>query len=139
MIVKMFQPRFAPAVQSGEKKQTIRPTPKRMPHAGEIISCREWAGKPYRSKQRELFRGIITEVSRIVIFSHEDGMRVKEKLDAYGIQKRWSAIENSNAFAKADGFKSETAMRRWFVDTHGLPFAGILIRWAKIDEARENR
>ena len=52
--VKMFKPRFAELIRSGAKRQTIRPTPKVLPEAGDIIDCRQWSGLPYRSKQIRL-------------------------------------------------------------------------------------
>src|SRR5262245_11304591 len=33
--VRMFKPQFAPMVESGQKCQTVRPTPKRIPHPGD--------------------------------------------------------------------------------------------------------
>jgi len=41
MIVRLFKPQFAPKVASGEKRQTVRPTPKRIPYLGDRISLRE--------------------------------------------------------------------------------------------------
>lgn len=67
MTVKMFQPRFADLVAAGEKKQTVRPVPKRTLKIGDIISCRAWKKKPYRSKQRRLYSGTITEVLPVTI------------------------------------------------------------------------
>ena len=57
MRVRTFKPQFAPLVKAGTKRQTIRPMPKRerdIPKEGDLESWREWTGKPYRSKQREL-------------------------------------------------------------------------------------
>lgn len=61
--VRMFKPRFAPLVKDGRKLQTMRPVPKVMPRPGDIIDCRMWAGKPYRSKHVKLCEGRITRVS----------------------------------------------------------------------------
>lgn len=56
--VRLFKPEFAAKVLSGEKCQTVRATPKRMPTPGDRISCRAWTGAPYRSKQRILRVGL---------------------------------------------------------------------------------
>jgi hypothetical protein len=65
--VRMFKPRFARLVETGEKLQTIRPMPKRLPEIGDHLSLREWTGKPYRSKQRTLCEAIVIHVARITI------------------------------------------------------------------------
>lgn len=125
MIVKMFQPRFAPLVESGAKIQTIRPTPKRMPRVGAEISCRVWEGKPYRSKQREILCATVRMVSLVrlagggILIAPYDPSR----------DPVWSPVADLGAFARADGFASWDDMRSWFSDTHGLPFSGLLIQW----------
>ncbi len=119
MIVRMFKPRFAPLVKSGAKRQTIRPVPKRMPKVGETISCREWSGKPYHSKQRVLREATITEVHGVSV-------------DIVGIWfgSNWQGAHHLlDAFSRDDGFENWDDMRDWFLRTHGLPFEGILIRW----------
>ena len=111
----MFKPQFAGLVERGEKLQTVRPTPKRMPKPGDRISLRCWTDKPYRSKQRVLMESTICEVSMVDIT--ENGIAVN------------SYAEPCDDFAKADGFRDFFELRDWFRETHGLPFEGILIRW----------
>ena len=113
--VRMFKPQFAPLVESGVKRQTVRPYPKRMPKAGDQISLREWTGKPYRSKQRVLREAVITEVSSVDIT--ETGIAVN------------SYAEPCDDFAVADGFRDFFELRDWFKATHGLPFEGVVIKW----------
>lgn len=113
--VRMFKPQFAPLVESGKKRQTVRPTPSRMPKVGDYLSCREWTAKPYRSKQRVLLEALITKVSDVTIT--ETGVILN------------SYAEPCDAFAVADGFSDFLEMRDWFKETHGLPFEGILIEW----------
>lgn len=110
--VRMFKPQFAPKVETGAKLQTVRPTPKRMPYRGDIISLRTWTGAPYRSKQRILRTAMITEVAHVVITT-------------FGV----SITGDRDAFARADGFTDFTSMRQWFAEQHGLPFSGIVIYW----------
>jgi hypothetical protein len=114
----MFKPQFAPLVERGEKLQTVRPTPKRMPKPGDKISLRAWTGLPYRSKQRVLMESTITRVETIRISAAGimlgDGLLIRP-LD--------------NEFARADGFDHFPEMADWFQQAHGLPFEGIVIYW----------
>lgn len=116
--VRMFKPQFAPLVLSGEKCQTIRPTPKRMPKSGERISLRQWTGKPYRSKQRVLRESIVAEVLPV-------------KINAAAIMVNGCVLlgDEEWAFAKADGFNTPQDLLDWFNFTHGLPFEGVVIKW----------
>jgi len=116
--VRMFKPQFAPMVESGQKCQTIRPTPKRMPKPGDTISLRTWTGKPYRSKQRVLRESAITEVEPVSISS--TGIKISGQ-PLLGCVL-WD-------FARADGFNTPQDMIDWFNFTHGLPFSGIVIYW----------
>lgn len=115
--VRLFQPRFASLVESGQKTQTVRKTPKRMPRVGDQISLRTWTGKPYRSKQRILGNRVVTNVEPIVIV--DGGIFINGMLNA----------AETGSFAKADGFTGWDEMRAWFQNTHGFPFTGILIQW----------
>jgi len=122
MIVRTFQPRFAPLVENGTKKHTVRLTPKRMPKVGQAISLRKWSGLPYRSKQVILRESVITKIERIRI-TFRNGKNVifinDKALDRY----------DADRFARNDGFECIGEMFKWFGDVHGLPFAGIVIHW----------
>lgn len=119
MRVLLFQPRFARLVESGKKRCTIRA--KARCTYGDELSLREWTGKPYRSKQRELRPTARCKyVSPITIEAATDD----------GLTIRVSGLPvSADEVALADGFASARAMRRWFADTHGLPFRGELIEW----------
>lgn len=119
-MVRMFKAQFAPLVESGEKRQTVRPLPKRMPVEGAPISLRAWLGLPYRSKQRVLREATIKEV-RAVLIDH-NGVNLYTH-DGAGY------APGDEQFAKQDGFGSWREMREWFEAQHGLPFRGVLIRW----------
>lgn len=119
MIVRMVKPQFANLVKSGEKCQTVRPVPKRMPKVGEAISLREWTGKPYRSKQRVLKESTVAMIWSVHI-SANFGISVEGFL---------LGTEAQMDFAKADGFNTAQDMIDWFNYTHGLPFDGICIYW----------
>ena len=116
--VRLFQTRFAEAVRTGAKTQTVRATPKRMPAAGDIIDLRTWSGAPYRSKQTHLGLGRIEMVAPV-------------QIDTQGITIGATLLVPSNAhhFARLDGFTDEQELLKWFDATHGLPFTGILILW----------
>lgn len=112
MRVILFQDRFAAAVRSGAKKQTIRKTCDGI-RPGTVLSLRRWTGKPYRSKQEVLREAVCKTIQEVVISTH------------CVIALGWHEDE----FARADGFASWPEMRDWFDKVHGLPFDGYLIRW----------
>jgi len=121
--VRMFQPQFSPKVEDGSKCQTVRPKPKIMPKPGDTISCREWTGKPYRSKQRVLRESTITQIQTIWF----NGVTIL--LDDPKAEKGLLSREVEEGFARADGFENLKAMSDWFATNHGLPFEGIVIKW----------
>lgn len=118
MIVRLFKPQFAPMVRDHQKRQTVRPWPKRLPKVGEPISLRQWSGAPYRSKQTVLLESTVTKIERILITA--DAM-LKE---GYPMDRN-----EMREFAHEDGFENLAAFFRWFDETHALPFAGIVIYW----------
>lgn len=120
--VRMFKPQFASLVEAGTKRQTVRPTPKRMPKPGDTISLRAWTGKPYRSKQRVLRNTVIKHVIPI----HIDRLEISI---INGDGTRTLFPYNETQFARDDGFTGWPEMRDWFDHEHGLPFLGILITW----------
>lgn len=123
--VKMFQAQFAPLVEAGTKRQTVRPIPDLRPKVGDTIDCREWTGTPYRSPQRRLVSGEITAVEDCQI--SEAGVMIGKFSQSYEIMEQPGG--NRERFAQADGFKSFEDLRDWFQREHGLPFEGILIKW----------
>ena len=126
MIIRMFKPQFAPLVANGTKRQTIRPTPKRMPKVGERESWRKWSGLPYRTPTVELAQVTIKSVERICISEtpnfYEVWLLDRPFNGALMQREEWDRL------AKDDGFDSMFALNEWFRATHGLPFEGILIQ-----------
>lgn len=126
--VLMFQPQFARLVENGTKTMTIRGEKKRAIQVGDTLSLREWLGKPYRSKQSELRKAVVTCIGRFE-------MRIGSPIGAFP----WNVEFLINGFvllpfpsielAHADGFWSRGDMVRWFDETHGLPFSGVRISW----------
>lgn len=130
MRVYMFKPRFAPLVEAGTKRQTIRPKRKHPTKVGDVLSLRCWEGKPYRSKQIVLRQGdVCKEVHSVWIGLVENADHlpmVQFRLDGTVLSV---ATGESNELAKLDGFSSDVDMFVWFEIEHGLPFEGELIRW----------
>ncbi|AHF94194.1 hypothetical protein OPIT5_08195 [Opitutaceae bacterium TAV5] len=119
--VFMFQPRFAPLVESGEKLTTVRLTRKRKVRTGDMIDARAWLGRPYWSAQRELRMARIVQVSKI-------------EMPAFGcvyLGGRKLPMEEIHALARGDGFPDLLTFFGWFTRTHGLPFTGTFYRWKK--------
>ena len=120
MRVRTFKPQFAPLVANGTKRQTIRPTPKRLPKVGDCESWREWSGRPYNSPQRKLATVRIVSVEKITITVM--GISVGENPDeVLNMMQEWE-------MARADGFNTLKDFVEWFNFYHGLPFTGILIK-----------
>lgn len=116
MRVIMFQPQFEQPILDGIKGSTIRATARCK--EGDELSLRLWTGKPYRSKQRELFRTSCQATANVRIYNDRislDGMVCTER--------------ERDAVVKREGFGSWQAMRDWFQSTHGLPFSGEMIIW----------
>lgn len=118
-VVKTFMPKFAPLVEAGTKRNTIRKVPKRMPRVGDRFSGRQWTGRPYFSKQRILIEGVVTEVLHIQI----------RKLGIWfpGVRRITTPIEMLQ-FAKADGFETLKDFRDWFLKDK-TTFKGVFIKW----------
>jgi hypothetical protein len=114
---------MADLVKHGAKTQTVRRRPKRVPVAGDTISCRAWTGKPYRSKQRTLGDFVVKRVADVSMW-RKDG----EFLMAVDGVLLSSA--ETTTFAIADGFHNTEDMRREFERMGELPlFNGICIYW----------
>ncbi|MCC7517730.1 MAG: ASCH domain-containing protein [Verrucomicrobiae bacterium] len=122
MTVLLFKPRFAPLVEQGIKRQTIRPRRRRPPVPGDALSLRAWTGLPYRSKQRTLLDPqTCREVLPVAL--HPDRIVLGNQVFA------WDSAE-AVSLATKDGFSGPEDFRAFFAETHGgFPFFGILIRW----------
>lgn len=121
--VRIFESEFAKLIKSGEKCHTVRKIPKKMPNAGETLSLREWEGRPYRSKQREIASVEIHRVAMIDITEEHifiNGMDVDQE-----------------KFARADGFSDFQQMKQWIESSYSLPFEGIVIFWENDTETDE--
>jgi hypothetical protein len=110
-----FSERFAPLVESGVKRQTIR-KPRVNGHAGVDDWLQLYTGQ--RTPQCRLLRearchdvcGVLIERDRFTSFKPQE-------------------FHDLDYIAKADGFVDWSDMRKWFDDHYGLPFRGVMIRW----------
>jgi len=118
-----FQKQFAPAVEAGDKTQTIRAMRKdgRRPEPGQTAYL--YTGMR-TSACRKLREGTIWAVNNIMI-GHNGVLINYDEDGEYPINEEYEL----NMFARADGFESWESMRDWFDKTHGLPFEGNLIKW----------
>lgn len=125
MVAYNFQACFALAVESGEKRQTIRAVGKRR-HARRGDPLQLYTGQ--RTKAcRKLRDAICHDVCPILIYA--------DKVFTFNPQEIHLG-ENLEILARLDGFTSWAEMRDWFAQVHGLPFHGVMIRWLvpKTDE-----
>ena len=111
-----YQERFAPLVESGRKKQTIRAWRKRPFRVGDRLY--HYTGMRTKSC-RKLLESTCTEAIPIVI----DGACVCVN-DVIPL-----AVYERNKLARADRFKDYDEMEAWFQATHEMPFSGQVIRW----------
>jgi len=113
-----FSRQFAELVESGQKRQTIRTVRKRAIQVGDEL--RLYAGLRQKGA-RLLGVGRVTEVHPIMIAE-----QYVTNWDTY----LSTGGSHGDAFAELDGFGSALEMVDWFRRTHGLPFVGVVIRWA---------
>ena len=114
-----FKAQFADDVEHDQKLTTIRKAGKRPPPAvGENI--RRYTGM--RTKHcRCLGDRICTAVSPL---------RINSRAEIFLGGARLASLDRVT-LAVGDGFSSVKDFINFFKDTHGLPFKGFLIRWAK--------
>jgi len=111
-----YKARFAPLVESGQKRQTIRARRKREFKIGDRLY--HYTGM--RTKAcRKLLENECCQALDIMI----DGVVV---VIDHGIPLD---ADQRHMLARADGFKSYAEMEKWFGETHGFPFSGQLIAW----------
>jgi hypothetical protein len=113
-----FMKQFAPLVESGEKKQTIRARRKdgRDPKKGQTLYL--YTGMR-SSGCRKLKEAECKDVQPIVI---------EDNYDIYVGAHCLDALEEMQ-LAEDDGFESRADFYLFFKKTHGLPFYGFLIKW----------
>ncbi len=125
MFVFNFKKQFAPAVESGAKRQSIRAQRKdgKRPVPGEHVRC--YTGMR-SSGCRLLGDFTCTGTSGVQIF--DEGPSI-----AIVVGGTRLSFEESVALAQADGFDTRAEFVGFFEETHGLPFEGFLTQWARAD------
>ena len=124
-----FQKRFAPLVESGEKRQTIRALRKngRAPRAGDKLVL--YTGM--RTKNCRLLGKTVCDFTQDIHIKANGTV----KIDGQALYQA-----SVDELARDDGFDCSCAMLDWFEKTHGLPFRGHVIRWCPLGsnfEAKE--
>ena len=115
-----FQERFAGAVLSDEKRQTIRRVWKRPITPGMMLSL--YTG--LRTKRCEPIGCHVCLAVRVILIGTTSIQLADQgALDVY-VAASWL-----NYFAYKDGFVDWPEMRDWFDELYGLPFEGVLIEW----------
>lgn len=115
-----FKKAFAPRVESGEKRQTIRRN-------------RKDARRPVPGDTVKLFTGLRTSGARLLrAATVVECLSVRMYIDERVIVINGLNLdrERAIAFAVADGFKCLDEMMRWFFDQYGTnDFEGFCTRW----------
>jgi len=113
-----FKKQFAPMIESGEKRQTIRALRKdcRNPQTGQMLYL--YTGTRTTSC-RKLKEVICKDVSQLTIEKNGDIIVGIDCLDSWQEYK----------LACDDGFRTLGDFLDFFRNTYGLPFYGLLIMW----------
>lgn len=121
MFTLNFKKQFAPAIESGKKRQTIRAHRKdgRRPKPGDHL--RLYTGMR-TNDCRMLIDAKCADISSVNIFDDAGDVSV---VIAY---RRLSRNE-CQELATADGFDSLDEFVQFFRENHGLPFDGLMIEW----------
>jgi hypothetical protein len=122
MVAYNFMARFAPSVEDGTKRQTIRACGKRRP--------------PRRGEQLQLYTGMRTRNCRLLRTAPCTAVYpIAMDLAARRVRVQTGDVmgeldaEEVNHLAQADGFASAGDFFEYFATTHGQAFAGHLIEW----------
>lgn len=115
-----FKKEFAPRVESGEKRQTIRRNRRdgRRPQTGDTVKC---------------YTGLRTRAARLLrVAPVTECLSVRMDIDerVVVVDGRLLNRDEAHAFARADGFESLSWMFFWFRDQyHSQVFEGFCVRW----------
>lgn len=118
-----FKKQFVPSIENGTKRQTVRAKRKKPIKVGDTLYL--YTG--LRTKQtKRIANAICTELweirinnASIVLCQESETERFMELLTG----------KQLDDMAILDGFKDWQDMKQFWVDTHGLPFTGNLIKF----------
>jgi len=119
MVAISFERRFAGAIATGKKRQTVRRERKRPIATGDRLQL--YTGMRTKSC-RKLADAVCTGTEAITIDEGE-----------LFLGGRFLDAHDREGFAWADGFKNFDAMVAWFSQKAGLPFEGRVIKWRLAD------
>jgi hypothetical protein len=116
MVAYSFKARFADAVETRRKRQTIRA---------------EWKSRHARpGEYLQLYTGMRTKHCRKLVDPDPVCLSVQPVvMNTWGVRIDGEPVGELGGFAAADGFADWPEMRDWFAETHGFPFTGWLISW----------
>lgn len=119
-----FTDEFVDAIRSGTKTQTIRAIgTRRHVKPGERMQL---FMNPYRKSMCKIIEDPICTLAIPVTISRNHVESVRDYPPIVTI----TDTLDKEALARADGFPDFAAMAQYFEATHGLPFEGVLIKWA---------
>ena len=129
MFTLNFKKRFSSAIETGEKRQTIRAPRKdgRIPRPGDDL--RLYTGMRTSQCQR-LTDATCTAIASVLIVEHGSDWMIY-------LDGRKLSLAEQIEFAKDDGFETWAEFLEFFNKVHGLPFAGLMIRWEPKAKERE--
>lgn len=111
-----FKKEFAPLVESGKKRQTIRQARKRPIIPGDRLFL-------YTGMRTDKCRKLL-EVTCKKIHDFEITECGTVRIDSEPLNYR-----QADSFSISDGFNDQHEMVGFFKDLYGLPFEGVLIQW----------
>jgi hypothetical protein len=111
-----FKKQFAPKVESGEKRQTIRRPRKRRTRLGDALYL-------YTGMRTKYCRKLRTETCKSVI-----PISIQANGIYVGLCRRKLSMAECKKIAIADGFESLSDFMDFF-ESQGLPYHGELIKW----------
>ena len=119
---RTVDPRFVPAIKAGTKTSTIR-TSQTVYQAGDTLVLKEWAGRPYWSKQRGVGAYRIDSVTPVYVAKDAIYRDTPAGVIAFTPEQMADLVAQ-------DGFPNWSAMLEYFEAHGGVPFFGQLLRWA---------
>lgn len=121
MLVINFKKQFAPAVESGEKRQTIRALRKDGKRAKPGDHLRLYTGMR-TSACRKLMDATCTSVASIQIYDEYPQITIV-------VNGKKLSFDEGIALAKSDGFDTRAEFIGFFQETHRFPFEGLITSW----------
>ncbi len=131
MVAYNFEKRFAPAIESGAKTNTIRKTGKRT-HAKPGDSIQLYIGMRTKSCEK-IVEDRVCLCRRAIVIKVAANFISSITLDG-------ESVEDLDSFAVSDGFQDAADMHRFWLKFHGQgTFEGVFIQWGESNETDQRR